>query len=154
MSHFLIYAARLQDAGICSLWVSLGSDSERTRLMHVSPDATTPRELAAKFPTRSFRLDGTDPKLQAIEEDLIYGEGGVTSERVKAAIDANPGYAQELAALGMDWAAMPPLSDEEISDAEDSVTSESVERTQRYLKGLLRGMDIARSREASRAGEA
>lgn len=42
MSDFLIYAARLQDAGVCSLWVSLGSDKEGTRLMHVSPDRTTP----------------------------------------------------------------------------------------------------------------
>jgi len=40
MSDFLIYAARLQDAGVTTLWVSLGSNKEGTRLMHVSPDST------------------------------------------------------------------------------------------------------------------
>ena len=60
MSDFLIYAARLQDAGIASLWVSLGSDKTGTRLMHVSPDSTTPRELAARYPTRTFELCGLD----------------------------------------------------------------------------------------------
>lgn len=147
MSHFIVYAAALQDAGICSLWVSLGSDKDRTRLMHVSPDASTPPELAAKFPTRTFHLDGTDPALQAIEEDLIYGDGGVTPERVKAAIDANPQYAGNLADLALSWAAA-PLTEEDIEVAADAVTSESVERTQRYLKGLLRGLDIAKSRTA------
>lgn len=147
MSHFIVYAAALQDAGVCSLWVSLGSDKDRTRLMHVSPDASTPRELAAQFPTRTFHLDGTDPALQAIEEDLIYGEGGVTPDRVKVAIEANPRYAAELAELALNWADA-PLTEEDIEVAADEVTSETVERTQRYLKGLLRGLDIAKSRGA------
>ena len=65
MSDFLIYAARLQDAGVTSLWVSLGSDKDRTRLMHVSPASGTPPELAARFPMRTFELCGTDRVLRS-----------------------------------------------------------------------------------------
>jgi hypothetical protein len=74
MSHFLIYAARLQDAGICDLWVSLGSDKTRTRLMHVSPGAGTPPELAARYPTRTFELCGTEREIErAIIRPLEFG---------------------------------------------------------------------------------
>ena len=58
MSDFLVYAARLQDAGISSLWVSLGSNVDHIRLMHVSPDASVPRDLAAQYPTRTFEQIG------------------------------------------------------------------------------------------------
>lgn len=148
MSHFLIYAARLQDAGVCSLWVSLGSDKDRTRLMHVSPDASTPPELAARFPTRTFELCGTDRLLEKLTDDMAYSEGGPTPEKLAAAIAAHPLAADDLREWYADWLLSPPLTDEDLAEAEAEVTSESVERTVRWAKGVMKGLDIARQRDA------
>ena len=149
MSHFLIYAARLQDAGVCSLWVSLGSDKDRTRLMHVSPDASTPRELAARFPTRTFELCGTDRLLEQLQDDMAYSEDGPTPEKIAAAIAAHPLAADDLREWYADWLLSSPLTDEEVAGEVDSeATSESVERTVRWVKGVMKGLDIARQRDA------
>ena len=47
MSDFLIYAARLQDAGVCSLWVSLGSARKRAALGKANAEAERLRQKLA-----------------------------------------------------------------------------------------------------------
>jgi hypothetical protein len=152
MSHFLVYAARLQDAGVCSLWVSLGSNKDGVRLMHVSPDATTPRELAARFPTRTFELCGTDRLLEKLQDDMAYAEGGPTPEALAAAIEAHPLAADDLREWCADWLLMPPLTEEDLTEAESEVTSDSVARITEHVKGMMRGLDIARNRDAMKRG--
>lgn len=153
MSDFLIYAARLQDAGVCSLWVSLGSDKEGTRLMHVSPDSTTPPALAARYPTRTFELCGTDRVLERLKDDMLYSEDGVTAEKVQAAIDANPLLRDDLCEFLADYTLCPPLSIEDISEeeAEALVSDDQVRRMGDRLKHMMNGIDIARAQDAMKA---
>ncbi len=154
MSDFLIYAARLQDAGVCSLWVSLGSNKEGTRLMHVSPDSSTPRELAARYPTRTFELCGTDRVLEALKDDMLYSDDGPTEEKVQAAIDAHPLQADDLREWFSDWLLCPPLTDEDIEAAAGEVDDSLVQRTAQSVKDMLRGLDIARRRDAMKTPNA
>lgn len=147
--HFIIYTNRLEKAGIYSLWVSLGSDKDRNRLMHVSPDASVPREIAAQYPTRTFLIDGTDPVLQALQDDMAYSDDGVTPEKVMAAIEAHPYLRADLNEWLADWLLLAPPSDEEI--ASEEVSAEDAERSMRYVKGLLRGVEIARAQEIKKA---
>lgn len=152
MSDFLIYAARLQDAGVRSLWVSLGSDKEGTRLMHVSPDSTTPPELAARYPTRTFELCGTDRVLERLKDDLLYSADGVTPEKVMAAIEAHPLLRDDLCAFLADYTLCPPPSTDDISDeeAETMVSDDQARRMGDRLKHMMRGIDIARAQDAAR----
>lgn len=152
MSDFLIYAARLQDAGVCSLWVSLGSDKEGTRLMHVSPDSTTPPELAARYPTRTFELCGTDRVLEKLKDDMLYSDDGVTPKKVQSAIAAHPLLRDDLCEFLADYMLCPPPSVDEISDeeAEAMVSDDQVRRMGDRLKHMLRGIDIARAQEAAK----
>ena len=152
MSDFLIYAARLQDAGVCSLWVSLGSDKDGTRLMHVSPDSTTPPELAARYPTRTFDLCGTDRVLERVKDDMLYSDDGVTPEKVMAAIEAHPLLRDDLCAFLADYTLCPPASIDDISEeeAEAMVGDDQVRRMGDRLKHMLRGIDIARAQDAAR----
>lgn len=154
MSDFLIYAARLQDAGVCSLWVSLGSDKEGTRLMHVSPDSNTPTELAALYPTRTFELCGTDRVLERLKDDMLYSADGVTPEKVLAAIEAHPLLRDDLCEFLADYTLCPPPSVDDISDeeAEAMVSDAQVRRMGDRLKNMLHGMDIAKRRDAMKAG--
>lgn len=152
MSDFLIYAARLQDAGVTTLWVSLGSNKEGTRLMHVSPDSTTPRDLAAQYPTRTFELCGTDRVLERVKDEMIYGEGGVTPEKVQAAIDAHPLLRDDLCAFLADWTLVQMPADDELAAIE--LTPEDEEAGKRMsdkVKAWMHGMDIARRRDAAQA---
>lgn len=152
MSDFLIYAARLQDAGVCSLLVSLGSDKEGTRLMHVSPDSTTPPDLAARYPTRTFELCGTDRLLERLMDDMLYSDDGVTPEKVMAAIEAHPLLRDDLCAFLADYTLCPPPSVDDISDeeAEAMVSDDQARRLGDRLKYMMRGLDIARAQEAAR----
>lgn len=148
MSHFLIYAARLQDAGICDLWVSLGSDKTRTRLMHVSPGAGTPPELAARYPTRTFELCGTDRVLERLQDDMSYSDDGPTAEKVKAAIEAHPLLRDDLCAWFADHLLMSMPTDEEVAAEAVNVSEADVERTHQYVKGLMHGIDVLQARKA------
>jgi hypothetical protein len=149
MSDFLIYAARLQDAGVCSLWVSLGSDKEGTRLMHVSPDSTTPPDLAARYPTRTFELCGTDRVLGNLKDDMLYSDSGVTPEKVQAAIDAHPLLRDDLCEFLADWMLTQVPTDEELAAVEVTAEDEAAGRRMAdKVKAWLHGMDIARRREA------
>lgn len=150
MSDFLIYAARLQDAGVTSLRVSLGSNKDGTRLMHVSPDSTVPRELAAKYPTRTFELCGTDRVLEKLKDDMAYSEDGPTPEKVQAAINAHPLLADDLREWFADWLLVKAPTDEELAAAEADVDEAEVERSVQRMKDMLRGLDIARRRDAQK----
>lgn len=153
MSDFLIYAARLQDAGVCSLWVSLGSDKEGTRLMHVSPDSTTPPELAVRYPTRTFELCGTDRVLERLKDDMLYSDDGVTAEKVQAAIDAHPLLRDDLNEWFADWLLVKMPTDEEVAAIEVTPDGEAAgQRMADKVKAWLHGMDIARRRDARKAG--
>lgn len=147
MNDFLIYAARLQDAGVSSLWISLGSNKERTRLMHVSPDSTVPRELAAKYPTRTFELDGTDRLLQELKDDMVFGDGGPTPEKLEAAIKAHPLAADDLREFFAEWK---PMEDDDYEPtAEEMADIEaSAKRHMSYVRGLMRGLDSNREKAA------
>jgi hypothetical protein len=151
MSDFLIYAARLQDAGVCSLWVSLGSDKEGTRLMHVSPDSTTPPDLAARYPTRTFELCGTDRVLEELKDDMLYSEDGVTAEKVQAAIAAHPLLRDDLCEFLADWTLVQMPTDEEVAAIELTSDEEAAgQRTADKVKAWLHGMGIERRRNAAR----
>jgi len=149
MNDFLIYAARLQDAGVCSLWISLGSDKERTRLMHVSPDSTTPAELAAKYPTRTFELDGTDRLLQELKDDMVFGDSGPTPEKLEAAIKRHPLAADDLREFFAEWK---PMEDEDYEPTAEEVADieASAKRQMSFVRGLMRGLDSNREQAARR----
>lgn len=153
MSDFLIYAARLQDAGVTSLWVSLGSDKDRTRLMHVSPASGTPPELAARFPMRTFELCGTDRVLERLKDKMAYAEGGPTAEMLKAAIEKHPMLRDDLVSWFADFMACKPLADEPPEEGDEpELSPEQAEASARFserMKGMLAGLDIARCREAA-----
>jgi len=148
MNDFLIHAARLQDAGVVSLWISLGSDKDRNRLMHVSPDATVPAELAAKYPTRTFHLDGTDQLLQDLKDDMVFGDDGATPEKLAAAIERHPLAADDLREWYADWLLQSPLTDEDLepTDEEMADIENFAKRTMAFTKGLMRGLDSNRER--------
>ena len=149
MSDFLIYAARLQDAGVCSLWVSLGSDKEGTRLMHVSPDSATPPELAARYPTRTFELCGTDRVLERVKDDMLYSDDGVTPEKVQAAIAKHPLLRDDLCAFMADYTLTQMPTDEEVAAFELTPEDEAAgQRMADKVKAWLHGIDIARMRDA------
>jgi hypothetical protein len=154
MSHFLIYAARLQDAGVCSLWVSLGSRKDGTRLMHVSPGMGTPSHLASKFPTRTFELCGTDRVLEQLQDDMAYSDEGPTPEKLEAAIAAHPLLADDLREWFADWLLVPMPTEEEIVEAADEVDDAMVQRTVERVKGIMRGLDIAKQRDAMKTSVA
>ena len=61
MSDFLIYAARLQDAGVEHLSVRLFTAKDRTRMMMVTPHGSYPLQVQERWPARHFELCGTDP---------------------------------------------------------------------------------------------
>lgn len=147
MSDFLIYAARLQDAGIASLWVSLGVAKDRTRLMHVSPAIPLTDERRGKFPTRTFELCGTDRVLERIKDDMLYGNA-MTPERLQAEIDAHPLQADDLREWFADWLLTNEPTPDELEAAADSITDADVERSAQRVKDMLRGLDIARRRDA------
>lgn len=148
MSDFLIYAARLQDVGICSLWVSLGSNKDGTRVMHVSPDATTPRALAESYPTRTFDLCGTDRVLERVKDNMIYSDFGPTPERVLAAIAEHPLLADDLSEWFMDYKSLNVPTEAEIDAAAETITDAQVKSTQDYVRGLMKGIDVVRARRA------
>ena len=148
MSHFLIYAARLQDAGICDLWVSLGSDKTRTRLMHVSPGAGTPSELASRYPTRTFELCGTDRVLERLQDDMSYSDDGPTAEKVQVAIDAHPLLRDDLTVWFADHLLMSMPTEAEVDAEAVNVSEADVKRTHQYIKSLMHGIDVLQARKA------
>jgi hypothetical protein len=148
MSHFLIHAARLQDAGVSILTVTLHAQKDGTRMMTVTPNGNYPVEVHRQWPARDFELCGTDRLLEQLQDDMAYAEGGPTPEALAAAIERHPLAADDLREWYADWLATPPLADEDIAEAEDHVPSESVDRIVNWTKGVMRGLDIAKARDA------
>lgn len=148
MSHFLIYAARLQDAGVSILTVTLHARNDRTRMMTVAPSGRYSPEVQRKFPARDFELCGTDRVLEQLQDDMAYSDDGPTAEKIAAACAAHPLQADDLRAWYADWLLSPPLTDEDIAAAESEVSSESVDRIVQWTKGVMKGLDISRQRDA------
>lgn len=159
MSDFLIYAARLQDAGISQLRVVLDAAEDGTRLMRVSPAITSPThptvEVMQRYPERTFELCGTDRVLEKLKDDMAFSETGPTAEKLKAAIGAHPLQREDLVLWFADYMACKPALDEEPEDGpEPELSPEDQAASNRMaerLKGMLRGMDIARSRDAAKS---
>ncbi len=150
MSHFLIHAARLQDAGVSILTVTLHARKDGTRMMTVTPSGHYSAEVQRKFPARDFELCGTDRLLEQLTDDMAYAEGGPTPEMLAAAIKRHPLAADDLREWYADWLLTPRLTDEDLADAEAEVTPEQVEKTTQWVKGVMKGLDIARNREVMR----
>lgn len=142
MSHFLLYAARLQDAGITELRVRLDTAKDRERIMHVDVPG---------YPTRTFTTDGTDRLLESLEDGMAYAEGGPTKEALQAAIEAHPAAREDLCDWFADALLMAPLTDEDLAGVE--IDEATVTRTAQYAKGLMRGIDIVRTQDARRASD-
>ena len=137
-SHLICYLARMQDAGLVSLWISLGSDASRRRLIHVSPSRDAEPALAARFPTRTFLIDGTDEKLQALENEMIFDHPAVTGEMVDDAIAANPEYAHELNLFRADWVGANRLDEFDDSGAPTADDEAMAKRSAAFARGMLR----------------
>ena len=155
MSDFLIYAARLQDAGISQLRVVLDASDDGTRLMRVSPAITSPThptvEMMQRYPERTFELCGTDRVLEKLKDDMAYSDTGPTAEKLKAAIEAHPMLRDDLVTWFADYLLCKPALDEPPDlSPEDAAAAE---RMGERLKGMLRGLDIARNRAAAAIAE-
>jgi hypothetical protein len=131
------------------LTVTLHVRKDGTRMMAVTPNGNYyPAEVQRKWPARDFELCGTDRLLEQLQDDMAYAEGGPTPEALAAAIERHPLAADDLREWYADWLASPPLTDEDIAEAEDTVSSESVDRIVNWTKGVMRGLDIAKTRNA------
>jgi hypothetical protein len=60
----------------------------------------------------------------------------------------HPLQADDLRAWYADWLLSPPITDEDVAAAESEVSSESVDRIVQWTKGVMKGLDISRQREA------
>ncbi len=152
MSHFLIHAARLQDAGVDILTVTLHARKDGTRMMTVCPNGNyNPPEVLRKWPARDFELCGTDRLLEQLTDDMAYAEGGPTPGMLAAAIERHPFAADDLREWYADWLLTPRLTDEDLAAAEAEGTPEQVEKMTQWTKGLLKGLDVTRQRKAMQA---
>jgi hypothetical protein len=151
MSDFLIYAARLQDAGVTHLSIVLGEDSERTRTMSVAVHESYGHEARARFPMRVFELCGTDRVLERVKDDMLFSDGGVTPAKVKAAIDAHPLLRDDLCAFLADWVLVQMPTDDDVAAIEFTAEDEAAsKRTADKVKAWMHGMSIERRRTAAR----
>ena len=148
MSHFLIYAARLQDAGVERLSVRLFAREDRTRMMMVTPHGSYPQEVQARWPARHFELCGMDRLLERLQEDMSYSDDGPTAEKVQAAIDAYPLLRDDLTAWFSDHLLLSIPTDAEVDAEAVNVSKADVERTHQYVEGLMRGIDVLQARKA------
>jgi hypothetical protein len=151
MSDFLIYAARLQDAGIEHLSVRIFTAKDRTRMMRVAPHGSYPQEVHSRWLCRDFELCGTDRVLERVKDDMLYSDDGVTAEKVQAAIDAHPLLRDDLCAFLADWTLTQMPTDEEVASYELTAAEEEAgNRMADKVKAWIHGIDIARSRDAMR----
>ena len=151
MSDFLIHAARMQDAGVRHLTVTLGTADDRTRLMYVSVDRDQPLELQQRFLKRTFELCGTDRVLEKLKDNMLYSDDGVTAEKVQVAINTHLLQADDLREWYADHllcSAENGAIEEQEPTAEDDVSDQ---RMADRVKAMLHGLDIARRRDAMKA---
>jgi hypothetical protein len=149
MSHFLIHAARMQDAGVGLLCVRLGTAADGMRLMHVAPDPTaSTAKLLVQFPERTFELCGTDRLLEKLEDDMAYADGGPTPEMLAKAIEKHPLAADDLREWYANYLLIPMPTDEELAAEAEELDEAVVQRTVARVQGIMKGLDIARQRDA------
>jgi hypothetical protein len=148
MSDFLIYAARLQDAGIEHLSVRLFTATDRTRMMMVTPHGSYPQDMQGRWPSRQFDLCGTDRLLERVKDDMSYSDDGPTAEKIQTAIDAHPLLADDLREWYADYLLMPMPTEDEIAAEEVNVSEADVQRSTEWVKGLLHGIDVLQARKA------
>lgn len=156
MNHFLLYAARLQDKGVTRLSVELsvepGTEKDRTRIMIVKPSiAHNVPSVFQAYPARTFDLDGTDRVLENLQDDLVFSNNGQpTKEQVEEVIVQYPIYKDDL----RDWyeyyskLKAVDLEDLEAEGDDTQVDPVAEERSAAHIRGLLRGLDISRRRDA------
>lgn len=150
MSDFLIYAARLQDAGIEHLSVRIFTGANCVRMMRVTPHGSYPHGAMSRWPARDFELCGVDRVLHRVKDDMSYSDDGVTAEKVQKAIDAHPLLADDLREWLADCLLMQMPTEAEIDAEVANVSTSDVERTKQYVKGLMRGIDLLQARKAMR----
>lgn len=148
MNDFLIHVSRLQDAGVSSLTITLGSDEDNNRTMQVRPHSRTQGELAERFPPRTFLLDGTDRLLESLKESLTNSDEDATDEKVQALIQEHRLLADDLQEWWLMYKGVSSLTEEDLDSVELS-ESDLAWGTERTL-GILRGLDIAKEQEALR----
>ena len=152
MSDFLIYAARMQDSGVERLTVVLDTADDHTRLMHVSVGRSQSLEMMQKFPTRTFELCGTDRVLEKLKDDILYSDGGVTPDKVQAAIDTHPLLRDDLCSFLADWSLTEMPTAEEVDAQEPTAEDEAAgQRMADKIKAWMHGIDIARRRDVRKA---
>lgn len=149
MNHFLLFAARLQDAGVTQLQVTLDTGPDRTRLMRVQPAPGSPNDACARFKVRTFDLCGTDRVLEKLTDDLAYMPGGPTPEALLAAIKAHPDLRLDLAQWFADWALARKHAptDDDLAAADATISDADARRMGQRIVDMLRGIDIARHRD-------
>jgi hypothetical protein len=152
VSDFLIYAARLQDAGIGHLSVLLHTRADRTRMMKVTPHAGYADVVRNRWPARDFELCGIDRVLERLKDDMLYSDDGPTPEKLKIALDAHPLQADDLREWFADWLLTGGGPTDEELDAVE-VDEADAKRTADMVKNMLRGLNIARRRDAMVAGK-
>ena len=152
MSDFLIYAARLQDAGIEHLRVHLFTAKDRTRMMQVTPHGSYPQQAQERWPARVFELDGTDRELESLKDGMLYTDGGPTAEAVQAAITKHPLLRDDLNEWFADCLLCRMPTDEEVEAEAVNVSEADVKRSADRIKHMLRGIDIAKQRETMKTG--
>lgn len=145
--HFMTHTKRMEEAGIFAVRVTLGGvDAAGNRLMVVTPHESVRVVDAAKFPARTFCIDGTDKVLEQLIDDMVFGEGGPTPEKLQAAIDKHPLGRADLLQWYADWILDPPGDEEAGEDVQ--VDEATVTRTMQFVKGLMRGHAAHRKNEA------
>ena len=151
MSDFLCYAARLQDAGVDHLSVSLFTAKDRTRMMMVTPHGSYPQPVQERWPARHFELCGTDRRLESLKDEMTFSDDGVTAEKVQATVAKYPLLADDLREWYAEMLLHPIPTEEEIDAA--PVDERDVMRTTQYVKGLLRGVAVNQSIAAQKQGD-
>lgn len=145
--HFMAHTKRMEQAGIFAVRITLGGvDADGNRQMVVSPHETVPAADAVLFPPRVFLIDGTDPLLDVLIEEMAYSEDGPTPEKLQAAIERHPLANAELLEFYADWILDPP--DAEEAEPSEPVDEAAVARSLEFVKGLMRGHDAHRKHEA------
>lgn len=150
MSDFLVYAARLQDAGVEHLSVRIWTAKDRTRMMRVKPHSRYAND-EDRWPARDFELCGTDRVLERLKDDMVYSDDGPTPEKVLAAITSHPLLRDDLNEWYADWLLVKMPTDEELEDAAEQIPEGEILRSAERMKAMLRGLDIARQRDAMAA---
>jgi hypothetical protein len=152
VSHLLIYLARLQDAGYQELNLRLGVRKDRTRTMTVITPPSVfnvfSKPNVAPSTPRVFNLDGEDPVLRAVTDDLLYDSDDlpITPEAVALAIKDHPHLKIDIEEFAADANKALEAMKADPNPDDDPPTAEmeaSVARLTERVKYMMKGMDMA-----------